>query len=287
MMNYRNKYIKYKTKYIDLFMQFGGNRCLFIFFNGGGATKDMWYEFQGSKTNILDKVSKLGDIYIYNPITTITKDILKKFKKNNDDFIFTMADIDFVKHSKNLYNEVSEKHTKFFLISHSRGYMYANIFASLYSKHILGYINIDGGKPLEEYKLYLKDNKNKYDNITDKMLLDYQKELKLSNSKKTKELVKLLSNIVTYYQYKQYKKTIIKYNFPTYILNNIYDDDEVNITMNDYVNTTLKWKFDYNKEVSNNKNVKHIWYVGKKHWLFVYPDVENDIIGIITKILEK
>ena len=46
---------------------------------------------------------------------------------------------------------------------------------------------------------------------------------------------------------KQYKKTIIDYSFPVCIMNNIYHDDEINITMNDYVMTTLLYKFDIPK----------------------------------------
>jgi hypothetical protein len=63
----------------------------------------------------------------------------------------------------------------FILISHSRGYVCANVFVfgNLYYKHILGYVNIDSGKSDEEFKLYLKNNKEKYHNIKNDDLLLY------------------------------------------------------------------------------------------------------------------
>lgn len=44
---------------------------------------------------------------------------------------------------------------------------------NLYYKHILGYVNIDSGKSDEEFKLYLKNNKEKYHNIKNDDLLLY------------------------------------------------------------------------------------------------------------------
>jgi len=292
-MSYKNKYIKYKYKYLDLLNNnnknmIGGDKIdniLFIFFNGGGADKNMWYEFQGKKTNILSKIKKIGKIYLYNPSTTLTDEKINEFKKSDSSYIFTLSDVNITNHCKNLYDDVSKISNKFFLISHSRGYMFANVFSKLYNKNTIGYINIDGGKPKCEYEEYLKINKNKYDNITNEYILLLQLELKKSDEKRTKQIEKELSNIINYFTFKQYKKTIWKYNFPVYILNNIYDDDEINICMDDYVKTTLKNKFDYNKQLESNSNVKSIWYVGKKHWLFVFEEIENDIIDIIKRII--
>lgn len=291
-MSYKNKYIKYKYKYLDLLNNnknmIGGdktNNILFIFFNGGGADKNMWFEFQGKKTNILNKIEKIGKIYLYNPLTTLTNEKINEFKNSDSLYIFTLSDVNITNHCKNLYDNVSKISNKFFLISHSRGYMFASVFSKLYNKNIIGFINIDGGKPKCEYEEYLKINKNKYDNITNDYILSLQLELKKSNKEQAKQIEKELSNVVEYFTFKQYKKTIWKYNFPVYILNNIYDDSEINICMDDYVKTTLKNKFDYNKQLELNINVKSIWYVGKKHWLFVFEEIENDIIDIIKKII--
>lgn len=291
-MSYKNKYIKYKCKYLDLLNNnknmIGGdkkNNILFIFFNGGGADKNMWFEFQGKKTNILNKIEKIGKIYLYNPLTTLTNEKINEFKNSDSLYIFTLSDVNITNHCKNLYDNVSKISNKFFLISHSRGYMFASIFSKLYNKNIIGFINIDGGKPKCEYEEYLKINKNKYDNITNDYIPSLQLELKKSNKEQAKQIEKELSKIVEYFTFKQYKKTIWKYNFPVYILNNIYNDSEINICIDDYVKTTLKNKFDYNKQLESNTNVKSIWYVGKKHWLFVFEEIENDIIDIIKKII--
>jgi len=274
----------YKNKYLDTSNNKPSN-ILFIFFNGGGADKNMWYKFQGKKTNILSKIKQIGKIYLYDPLTTLTDEKINEFKKSDSSYIFTLSDVNITNHCEKLYHDVSKISNKFFLISHSRGYMFANVFSKLYNKNIIGYINIDGGKPKCEYKEYLKINKNKYDNITNEYILSLQLELKKLDQSHTKQIKKELSNITNYFTFKQYKKTIWKYNFPVYILNNIYNDNEINICMDDYVKTTLKYKFDYNKKLESNPNVKSIWYVGKKHWLFVYESIENDIIDIIKKII--
>lgn len=44
--------------------------------------------------------------------------------------------------------------------------MIANVFGKLYAENILGDINIDGGKPVEEYKEYLQKNEQKYVGFT-------------------------------------------------------------------------------------------------------------------------
>jgi hypothetical protein len=263
----------------------GGSDILFIFFNGGGVKKNMWYEFQGKKTNILNKIGNIGKIHLYDPKTTLTEDKINNFKNSDDEYIFNMTDINIEQHVIDLFNDVIKISSNFFLISHSRGYMFANVFSKLYPSNIIGYINIDGGKPMYEYEQYLNKNKKKYKNMGNTDLILMQKKLKKANAEETKEIIKKISNFVEYFTFKQHNLTIVNYSFPVYILNNIYDDDEINICIDNYVKTTLKYKFDYNKQFLTNNNVKSIWYVGKKHWLFVFEEIENDIVDIIKKII--
>ena len=101
-----NKYIKYKTKYLELknnnIIQTGSNKknnkILFLFFNGGGLTEKQWYDHpyksypdwldrpnENLKTNLISKIKKQGDVYLYTPVFYFKKeDIIynKRFEFN-------------------------------------------------------------------------------------------------------------------------------------------------------------------------------------------------------------
>ena len=54
---------------------------------------------------------------------------------------------------------------KIFIISHSRGNIMAKFFCQLYSKKIIGYINIDGGESDEWIEKKLNEWAKKYNYI--------------------------------------------------------------------------------------------------------------------------
>ena len=130
---------------------------LFIFFNGGGVFKEMWYEHHGIHSSLINNVETYGNVYLYDPKTTITKKRLENFTNSSDNFLFTVNDLDIEHHCIQLYDEVKTLDDEFILISHSRGYMFANVFANMYYNNVKAHINIDGGKTREEFKKYLKD----------------------------------------------------------------------------------------------------------------------------------
>lgn len=88
-------------------------------------------------------------------------------------------------------------------------------------------------------------------------------------------------------QYYQYEETIAKYTYPVFIIKNIYDDDEINITIQNYVITTLKYKFEYARELKKDKNVEIVWYVGRKHWLYVDDDIVELIVNKCVQLKEN
>ena len=69
-MDYQHKYIKYKTKYLDLKEnnQTGGvkDKLLFILFQGAGSVKEDWNNF--GKTDFFERLEKHGKIYKYDPV---------------------------------------------------------------------------------------------------------------------------------------------------------------------------------------------------------------------------
>lgn len=287
-MNYENKYIKYKAKYIELKNtnnQIGGSKnIVFLFFNGGGLSKKQWFEhpYKGntdwldrdkekSKTDLIDKIKNLGDVYLHTPKFYLTNEDTKDAKK------FNMGDLDLVNYSKNIFKKI-KKYKKIFIISHSRGNIMAKFFCQLYSKKIIGYVNIDGGESDEWIDQKLNEWSKKYDYIDD---IELNKLFNTSNSAD-------ISRFVKYKMYEQdYKNKYDFNNINMCILNNIYNDGETSITDNDYVNETLISKFNFNKKFENNKDTKSIYYVGKTHYLYFYDDVENDIMDFISKILNK
>jgi hypothetical protein len=283
------KYMKYKQKYLQLKnkIQIGGDKILFIFFNGGGLSEKQWFEHpykddekwlmkknENLKTDIIKKIKEFGDVYLYTPI----------FYSNMEDIIdgkeFIMKDIDLINHVKELYDKIKD-YNKFIIISHSRGWILANYFISLYSDKILGYINIDGVESPDFFEDRLEKWGKKYDYINDAILNDLFKKIK----NKDEDSYDILSRFIKYKIYKQYIELKFVNNTKTFILNNIYNDEETSITNADYCNTILLSKFNYNKQFDNNINVKSIYYVGKSHFLYFFNDVVDDIIDIINKII--
>jgi len=243
---------------------------LFIFFNGG-LTSEQWYTHpyeENIKTDLINQIEKLGKIYLYDPIFYTKKG-------------FTIDDLNLINHCKSLYDTVKDISNEYFLISHSRGHILAHIFISLYGKHVKGFINIDGGSPELGHLNILSADNIKYENTTNDDLEVMFNDIKNNN----KEAKSKLSNIVKYFMYKQYNAIIIYFNFdfPVYILNNIYHNDEINLNMDDYVKTTLIDKIKFNEQFSKNKNVKSIYYVNKTH--FLYFGMEEDILDMIKRML--
>ena len=294
-MDYKNKYIKYKTKYlelknIDINNQTGGGKdIVFLFFNGGGLNEKQWVEhpYKGqlnwlnrdkekSKTDLIDKIKTIGDIYLHTPKFYLTNEDIKNGKR------FTINDLNLINYSKNVYKNINE-YKKIFIISHSRGNISAKFFCKLYSKKIIGYINIDGGESDEWIEKKLNEWSKKYDYINNTEL---KKLFNTANNENNN--ADIISRFVKYKMYKQDYKN--KYNFNNInmlILNNIYNDNETSIIDNNYINETLMSKFIFNKKFENNNNVRSIYYVGKTHYLYFYDDVKNDILDYILKILQN
>jgi hypothetical protein len=294
-MDYKDKYIKYKTKYlelknVDINNQIGGYKdIVFLFFNGGGLNEKQWVEHpykeqfnwlnrdnEKSNTDLIDKIKTIGDVYLHTPKFYLTDNDIKNGKR------FTTNDLNLIKYSKNVYKNI-KKYKKIFIISHSRGYISAKFFCQLYSNKIIGYINIDGGESDEWKEKKLNEWSKKYDYINNtelKKLFDTS-----NNENKNADII---SRFVKYKMYEQDYKN--KYNFNNIsmlIINNIYNDSETSVKNIDYVNETLISKFNFNKNFENNNNIRSIYYVGKTHYLYLYDDVKNDILDYISKILQN
>jgi len=293
-MNFKNDYIKTKYKYSYLrtnLLGGSGKDTICIFFNGGGLDHTQWVvhpyknknptwinrKGEYEKTDLIEKIKKICDVYLYTPVFyNINKHDISNGKK------FKLEDLDLTNHCKDIYNKIN-KYEKIIVISHSRGFMLSKIFCSLYEDKIIGYINIDAGETEILYKKKLDEWKNKYENINAKQLDNLFEDVK----KDDKTALNTISGLVNYHIYKQ--GIMNKYNYnkiKMVIMNNIYDDDEISIKDSSYVSETLIPKFIYNKQFSDMKNVKSIYYVGKSHFLYFYSDVVDDIIHNVKKFIK-
>lgn len=229
---------------------------------------------------MIQELEKLGNVILYDPNFNFNSDDIDKFANDTTKkYMFKIKDLDMIAHCKKLYKKINSK-DKFILISHSRGYLLATFFASIYSQQIIGYINLDGGLTAEGVKKYIGEIPD-YSKITSdlkKIFLELKKENKTEYRNK-------LADIVKYHLYEQYLHIDYKFEtFPVYVFNNIYNDNEINLLMDDYIKTTLIEKIDYNTELSKfNPNTHSIYYIGLTHWF--YFGKEEDIIESVKKIL--
>lgn len=269
-----------------------------IMFNGGNTKYTQWYKNPYPSinpietTNLINSLEKLGNVVLYDPIFYFDSNDINKFASTSDKYMFKIRDLDIFSHCKKLYEKIYEKlyekickknnlEKKFILISHSRGYLIATIFAYMYSNQVVGYINLDGGLNSSDIIKHLSELPD-YSNITNDDLKKIFYELKKENSSNNRNK---LADIVKYFMYSQYLKIDYKFDsIPVYAFNNIYNDNQINLTMPDYVEKTLNPKINYNNELSkSNPNVSSIYYVGLTHWF--YFGKESDIIDAVKKIL--
>jgi len=264
---------------------------IFLFFNGGGLSDDQWTNHpykhdetwlsrpdENASTNLIKKIKKHGDTYLYTPIFYSSyQDIIKGAQ-------FSIGDLDLINHCKKIYEMVKE-YKYIYIISHSRGWILSKFFCSLYSKHIIGYINLDGGESQEMCKQMLAGWKPKYDHIDDTHLKTLFNNIV---EKQDKTSYGIISGFAKYHIYKQYYEFDYNYeNIQMHILNNIYNDDETNVSDCSYGKETLLSKFNYCKQFEHMQNVKISYYVGNTHFLYFYDDVVNDILKIIKNDIKS
>ena len=141
-MNYTNKYLKYKAKYLKLLNSQigGGKKYLFIMFQGSGSNLKTWNEYTESK--FLDKLKELGNVYIYqDKIHNIWHydDTNPEHLDFESDIDFNLSYVNVDTHIKNLYEELKLKYKnleKYYLIpvGWSAGCYLALYFSQLYSR---------------------------------------------------------------------------------------------------------------------------------------------------------
>lgn len=286
-MDYKDKYIKYKTKYlelknIDINNQTGGSKKdLFIFIGGYGMAPELWnYNLLTmKKTNFLNKIKKIGDVYNYYPkfyniqYYIENNEYIKKFYKN--DIKFNIDDINFKKESEYIYNIVGNlgNYDRYIIICTSIGIHYAIELSKLLTNCIV--ISIEGshiGKNAKiKFNKTLQDYENIYKNYTNE---DLNKLIKDKNYQEINNLInaKMIFNIDFLFK---------KFNCLNLHFQNLIIEDSINLKTNE----KNMLKINTSNYISKyDKLYKIIWLVNKGHVAFG-TDTEN-ILYHIKKFLQ-
>lgn len=262
---------------------------LIIFFNGGGLSCDQWFNHpyeDGLKTDFVYQFKQICSTYLYDPIFYLEPSLIEKFRTEKRKCVFTIRDVDIKQHCKDLYDKVSILSDKYILISHSRGFMFATVFAQLYKDRVCGFLNIDGGYSSQKYEAYIEILKSQLPEKIDDILLEKISVSIRNNDDQCTQNIKILKDIGKLLCFSQHKDVdMMKLQVPTIILNNIEHNSEINLDMNDYVADTLKDKIEFNERLSANKFIESRYFVNKTH--FMYFGMEEYIINIVKDFIKK
>lgn len=254
---------------------------LFIFFNDIGTSVDEWKKHphdSSIKSNLLNKLKKMGNVYIYNPIFYNFKkyDVTILNQKYNDEIVFNLDQLNLKSHCKKLFTEVYKLDNEFVLIAQSDGHILAHTFASMYKENVNSFISINGTQSKEFIKMWLEKDQMKFiKKIKNKNLNELFDNLK--NKRQTNDTIELLEIIVRYHMYKQYNEfTDLKLECQLFLF--------ISIDQLEKLESLNKIKF--NNEISTqNEKVKTFLYLNKTKYL--YYDIEKNLHELLKKIVSN
>lgn len=253
---------------------------LFIFFNDIGLSIEQWkkHPFDSSvKSTLLSKLKKFGDTFVYNPVFYNFQNYNCSMvsKKYNENYKFSIKQVDLEEHCKKLFTEVYPLDDEFILISHSAGYLFSHTFANMYADNVKAIININGGFTKEWIKLWLTKEQIQFiKKIKDRDLNELFDNLE--KNRLIPETLKLLDQIVKYNIFKQYNTIEHKLNCPIYIFTNI--DTKYQLETLD--------KFKFNNDISKlNEQTKTYFFLDKSD--FLYFDIDKQICETISEIVNN
>jgi len=224
---YIKKYIKYKTKYLELKnndMVGGGlnNKILFIMFQGGGTNLKNWNDYTESK--FLNKLKKLGKIYTYQDkiYNTMHYDkTIPNYKDYDSDIDINLSYVNPDTHIKMVYQEIKDKYEdidnyKFIPIGWSAGGYLALYFSQIYSSQCKMCILLDSALITNKnINLRLKSFEDKIDRlvypIKNNKYIKLLNELKINKNDGWKKIITTSNYIRTLFIKKNIK---IKFIIP-------------------------------------------------------------------------
>lgn len=264
--HYYNKYLKYKTKYLELKninsldQTGGGKKIMFIMFPGYGVSKKGWDCYfekdKKIKTNFISELKKIGSIYFHEPLYhninyyhhKENKHSKYLYDKNID---FTRENFDIVKECDKIYQKIKDFKGMFVLIGHSIGSYFVYCFEQKYSSRCLFSVIIDGAN-IGPVAQTLNDNKylypkiEKYQKCSDQLINELKEKVRENDEKSINKLF----NIAIYNLF-SYKKVTINarpFKKPLIGFYNIRigdDNDKKKLKMDHFFNVNRMSEIDY------------------------------------------
>jgi len=257
---------------------------LFILFPARGNDKNYWnYTSTGSKCHFVDKLKKLGKVYIYTPCA---------YNLNSNNFEklhVTLEKLNLDYHVECIYNKIKHITEPFIPIGHSIGAFYAMKFAEKYENLCKAVILLDPSNMRGVFDVLKKDPEyneiSKYDNIKISNLVEeIKRDFRLDiDSYQLNLKIKILLRIITFNIQKQSKSLTLKLNIPLIIFINI-DDITPNDTKEvaDAFDFSLIRKSFFNLLIKNNMDNIYMYHlVNATH--FIHWTSTNYVIDIIKK----
>ena len=272
-MDYKNKYTKYKTKYLELKnidtnnLNGGGKKDLqFILFGDVMTGHQIWFhDKNNNKIDFIKKLKKLGDVIILKPnyvnfmnYSKSNKSVNWFYKSKIKNTDFTIDDLQFENYSKWIYGQI-DPNKKYIAIGLEQGCHFAKYFCNQYVDKCLAlYILIDRNFTQQSYektfhsestyefnKTIVGDNYKDYiiENLTDKTINDLLEKIKKTKDDKYIQLLNGLCKGIIRSQYNKIKKIDVK--------TIVYSDSSA---------LTLPEKLQENVEFNKRSNNKIIYY---------------------------
>lgn len=268
-MDCKNKYIKYKTKYLelkhmDINYQIGGAKkdLQFILFGDVMTGHQVWFHDKvNNKIDFVKKLKKLGDVIILKPnyVNFMNYTIVKGsgnwfYKSGIKKIEFKIEDLYFENYSKWVHNQINSN-KKYIAIGLDQGCHFAKYFCNLYPNNCMClYILIDRNFTKKSYektfhsdinydfiKSIVGDNYKDYiiENLTNKTISDLLEKIKKTNDDKYVQLLNGLCKGIIRSQYDKIKemkvKTIAYSDSKTLTPEKLQENHEFNEKSNDKI----------------------------------------------------
>jgi hypothetical protein len=299
-MDHTHKYIKYKTKYINLTKNQTGSdkkKIQFILFGDVMSGHSVWFKDKyHNKINFVNKLKTLGTVIILKPTYVNFMSYSKKklggnhfYKTNNKkDIKFTIEDLQFENYTKWIYNQI-DPDLEYIAIGLDQGCHFAKYFCNQYAKKCIAlYILIDRNFTKQSYEktfhsetnydfirnIVGPDNYKKYiiENLTNNTIDDLLKKIK--NDEQYEQYIELLNGLCKGIIRSQYDK-ITKLDIKTIIYSDVQtltpEKLDINIKFNEASNDNIIYHF----VIDNNEYLIHGKYM---------DDILNNIFGLVNNL---
>jgi hypothetical protein len=296
-MNHKNKYIKYKIKYLELNNKYkigGDNQQIqFILFGDVMTGHQVWYtDNKSNKVNFVNKLKKLGKVIILKPNYVNFMNLSKKsnganwfYKSKLSDINFTIDDLQFENYSRWVSDQI-DSNINYIGISLDQGSHFAKYFCNQFPEKCLGlYILIDRNFTKQSYektfhsemnynfiKKIVGNNYEKYiiENLTNDVISDLLEKIK--NNKQNEKYIVLLNGLCKGIIRNQYEK-ITKMNVKTIIYSDVLTLTPEKLSTNIEFNKKSNNKILYHYVIDDNEYLIHGKYSA---------DILDNIYGLIN-----